>query len=214
MDATGSTNGPCLQLADRTGAAQQQPSSHLGKSWGRLDPPQSSCFTAATESKIPLQNCHLQIAATFLFIPGKEKRTLYPTKLLLGNGSNPEALLKDDWTMLSVSSTKGTKVYETNQDHLQPMQVVSPPRSPQYHKPGQLLGDEKYNQIIPRGIRGGLRTRHKQQLPWEVPSSWDGQGEHPAEPEWASTPSQVWAIQGKSHSHCWQVRLTPLPLCT
>lgn len=96
MDATGSTNGPCLQLADRTGAAQQQPSSRLGKSWGRLDPPQSSCFTAATESKIPLQNCHLQIPATFLFIPGKEKRALYPTKLLLRNRSNPEALLKED----------------------------------------------------------------------------------------------------------------------
>lgn len=114
LDATGSTNGPGLQLAGRTGAAQQQPRSHLGKRQSRLDPPQSTCVTAATESKITLQNCHLQIAATFLFMPGKEKCTLHPTKLLLGNGNNPEALLKDDQTILPVRSSKGTKAYDPN----------------------------------------------------------------------------------------------------
>lgn len=112
-----------FKLADGIGASQPQRSSRLGKSRGRLGPPQSTCITAATESTIPLQNCHLWIAATFLFIPGKEKSTLHPTKLLLGNESNPEALLKDDQTILFVRSTKGTKAYKPNQDYLQPMRV-------------------------------------------------------------------------------------------
>lgn len=108
-----------FKLADGTAAAQQQMSSHLGKSRGRLDSPQSTSVTAETESKIPLHSCHLQTAATFLLITGKEKCTLHPTKL--GKGSNPEALLKDDQTILFVRSTKGTKAYKLNQDYLQSM---------------------------------------------------------------------------------------------
>lgn len=51
LDALGSA---CLQAVDRTGAEQQQLSSHLEKCRGRPETPQSTCDTAATETKTPL----------------------------------------------------------------------------------------------------------------------------------------------------------------
>lgn len=88
------------------------------------------------------------------------------------------------------------------------------PRSSPYHKPGQLRGQEvRSNHPYVRRM-GGLRARNKQWLPWEVPSSQDGQGEHPAEPGWATTPSQGRATP-RQVPQLWVASeaLPTLPLC-
>lgn len=106
---------------------------------------------------------------------------------------NPETLLKDDRTMLPVRSTEGTKAYEPNRDHLQPMLVAFAQGALSIINLDSFRGCEVQSNYLYFRRSGGLRARNKQWLPWEVPGNRDGQGEHPAEPGWASTPSQGWA---------------------
>lgn len=209
LDATRTTNGPCLQWADGTGTAQQQLSSCLGKSQGRLDPPQPTCVKAATESKTPLQNCNLRIAATFFFIPGKEKCTPHPMKLLLGNGSNPEALLKHDQENTACKEYKRNKTLRAESRSLATYVGWFCPRSSQHHKPGQLLGDEKYDQIKPTSEEGeGWRPETSNNYPERCQAASTGKGSTLQSQDGHPPPARAEQPQGKSHSHQWKARLS------
>lgn len=99
LDALGSAR---LQVVDRTGAEQQQLSSHPEKCHSRPETPQSTCLTAATESKTPLQS-------HFLLYP-KERRNAHHDSwsiCFFGNRSNSEALLKEDQVIEIICNLRG-----------------------------------------------------------------------------------------------------------
>ena len=95
LNVTGSTNGPSLQAGrrDRSSAATKfMP----GKELGQTRSTSTHLRHSRNKKQDPSPELSPTNASTFLFMPGEEKCTLHPTKLLLGNGSNPAALPKDD----------------------------------------------------------------------------------------------------------------------
>lgn len=165
--------------------------------------------TAATEltpGKVPWQtrnspihmrhSCNRNQDPSLLY--PKERRNAHHTSrsiCFFGNRRNSEALLKEDQVIEIICNLRGLilpKVCSVSYSYFRGRNMI------------------KWSLVQKKGR---LRIRSKQGLPSEVPSSWDGQGEHPAEPGGPFIPRQSRAAPQHVPPPPWQTSLAPILLC-